>query len=209
MTSQFHWHYAPTASSFVFQHLKLYLSLQSVFVSFYTKFKKKSSWTGVHVLSCCVRRLPNTFNYAIVCLYSVGPSWLQNKIFGHGPTFWWWSRPGTQYLTIQFYLIKLLNRELMLLTYYVWIHFNWWWCWRRGQYWGWPRMPDITHVKQAFSFFYSFHISHLKKKKTSNLFFFDHHPEQKNLILSVLKLDRQAAHAFEMTYTEWKSTDPL
>lgn len=136
------------------------------------------------MLSCYVRPLPNTFYYAIVCLYSVGPSWLQNKIFGHGPTFWWWSRPGTQYSTTQFYLIKLLNRELMLLTYYVWIHFNWWWCWRRGQYWGWQRMPDITHVKQAFSFFYSFHISHLKKKKNfkSFLFWSSSRAKKRNLI---------------------------
>lgn len=29
-----------------------------------------------------------------------------------------------------------------------------------------------------------------------------------NIILSVLKFDQWANHAFEMTYSQWKSTDP-
>lgn len=80
--------------------------------------------------------------------------------------------------------------------------------WRRSQCPGWQGMPDIAHVRQLFSYFFSLlsYQSFLILKFFFLLFFIIIQSE--NLILSVLKLHQRADHAFEMTHAEWKSTDP-
>lgn len=69
-------------------------------------------------------------------------------------------------------------------------------------------MPDIAHVRQLFSYFFSLLSYHSFLILTFFFLLFFIIIQSENLILSALKLHQRADHAFEMTHAEWKSTDP-
>lgn len=88
--------------------------------------------------------------------------------------FWLWSRPGIWCLIIEFYLIKLVHRKMMLLAYYYLLSVN-------------PEERPVlglaenawhnTHQASIFIFLFLSYQPFLK------LLLFDHHPEPKlNLI---------------------------